>query len=213
MEHLVITIARQYGSGGRTVGHMIANDLGIPCYDREILRMASDESGISEQLFEQADERLKNSFFRGSKNVYKGDLISPDSDQFVSDKNLFNYMAKVTRDLAQTRSCVIIGRCADYVLRDLPDVTRIYVYADEEFCLERSKEVLGMMEEKEVRKYIEKTDKYRGDYYKYYTGKEWNDARNYDLCLNSGVLGFAKTVEEIKAYLQVRFGKDVFAQL
>lgn len=213
MEHLVITIARQYGSGGRTVGHMIANELGIPCYDREILRMASDESGISEQLFEQADERLKNSFFRSSKSVYKGDLISPDSDNFVSDKNLFNYMAKVMKDLAQTQSCVIIGRCADYVLKDQPDVTRIYVYADEAFCLERSKEVLGMMDEKDVRKYIEKTDKYRGDYYKYYTGKEWNDARNYDLCLNSGVLGFAKTVEEIKAYLQVRFGKDVFENL
>ncbi len=210
---LVITIARQYGSGGRTVGHMLANELGIQCYDREILRMASDESGISEQLFEQADERVKNNLFRSAKNVYKGELISPNSGDFVSDKNLFNYMAKVMKDLAESQSCIIIGRCADYVLKDHPDVTRIYVYADEQFCLERSKEVLGMMDEKEVLKYMEKTDKYRGDYYKYYTGNEWNDARNYDLCLNSGVLGFQKTVEEIKAYLRVRFGKDVFDNL
>ncbi|MGN0335157.1 MAG: AAA family ATPase [Lachnospiraceae bacterium] len=210
MKHLVITIARHYGSGGRTVGLMLAKELGIHCYDREILRMASDESGISEQLFEKADERLKNNLFRISKNVYKGQLISPKSGDFVSDENLFNYQAKVIKELAESESCIIVGRCADYVLKDHPDVTRIYVYADEKFCLERSKEFLGMMDDdKEVQKFIEKTDKFRGDYYKYYTGKDWDDARNYDLCLNSGVLGFEKTVEEIKAYLRVRFGEDV----
>ena len=88
------------------------------------------------------------------------------------------------------------------------------MYADEKFCLERSKEVLGMFDDdKEVMDHIEKTDKFRGDYYKYYTGKNWDDARNYDLCLNSGVLGFDKTVEEIKAYLKVRFGENVFDNL
>lgn len=213
MKHLVITIARHYGSGGRTVGYMLAKELGINCYDREILRMASDQSGINEALFERADERLKNNLFRISKNIYKGQLISPKSDDFVSDQNLFNYQAKVIKELAEAESCVIIGRCADFVLKDRSDVTRIYVYADEQFCLERSKEFLGMMDDdKEVLKFIEKTDKHRGDYYKHYTGKDWDDARNYDLCLNSGVLGFEKTVEEIKSYLKVRFGQDVFEQ-
>ncbi len=209
MKHLVITIARHYGSGGRTVGLMLAKELGINCYDREILRMASDDSGINETLFEKADERLKNNLFRISRKVYKGQLISPKSGDFVSDENLFNYQAKIIKELAESESCIIVGRCADYVLKDHPDVTRIYVYADEKFCLERSKEFLGMMDDEEVQKFIEKTDKFRGDYYKYYTGKDWDDARNYDLCLNSGVLGFEKTVEEIKAYLRVRFGKDV----
>lgn len=213
MKHLVITIARHYGSGGRTVGMMLAKELGINCYDREILRMASDASGINEALFAKADERLKSNLFKISSKIYKGQLITPDKDDFVSNDNLFNYQAKVIRELAETESCVIVGRCADFVLKDRPDITRIYVYADEKFCLDRSKEFLGMMDDdKEVSKFIEKTDKNRGEYYKYYTGKDWDDARNYDLCLNSGVLGFEKTVEEIKAYLKVRFGNDVFDQ-
>lgn len=190
---------------------MLAKELGIQCYDREILRMASDASGINETLFEKADERLKSNLFRVSSKVYKGQLISPESGNFVSDANLFNYQAKVIKELAEKESCILVGRAADFVLKDHPNVTRIYVYADEQFCLERSKEFLGMYnDDKEVLKHIEKTDKFRGDYYKYYTGKDWDDARNYDLCLNSGVLGFDKTVEEIKAYLKVRFGNDVF---
>lgn len=211
MKHFVITIARHYGSGGKTVGKMLAKELGINCYDKEILRMASDDSGINEALFEKADEKLKNSLLRITSKIYKGQLITPDREDFVSNDNLFNYQAKIIKELAETESCIIVGRCADFVLKDRPDIARIYVYGDEQFCLERSKEVLGMMDDdKEVQKFIEKTDKYRGDYYKYYTGKDWDDARNYDLCLNSGVLGFDKTVEEIKAYMKVRFGEDVF---
>lgn len=211
MKHLVITIARHYGSGGRTVGMMLAKELGINCYDKEILRMASDVSGINETLFEKADERLKSNLFRISSKIYKGQLITPDKDNFVSNDNLFNYQARVIKELAATEPCIIVGRCGDFVLKDCPDLTRIYVYADEKFCLERSKEFLGMMDDdREVQKFIEKTDRFRGAYYKYYTGKDWDDARNYDLCLNSGVLGFDKVVEEIKAYLKVRFGNDVF---
>lgn len=211
MKHFVITIARHYGSGGRTVGMMLAKELGINCYDKEILRMASDVSGINETLFEKADERLKSNLFRISSKIYKGQLITPDKDNFVSNDNLFNYQARVIKELAATEPCIIVGRCGDFVLKDCPDLTRIYVYADEKFCLERSKEFLGMMDDdREVQKFIEKTDRFRGAYYKYYTGKDWDDARNYDLCLNSGVLGFDKVVEEIKAYLKVRFGNDVF---
>ncbi len=214
MKNLVITIARHFGSGGRTVGYMLAKELGINCYDREILRMASDVSGINETLFEKADEKLKSNLFKITSKVYKGQLISPDKGgDFVSNDNLFNYQAKVIKELAASESCIIIGRAGDFILKDHPDITRIYVYADEQFCLERSKEFLGMFDDdKEVLKHIEKTDKFRGDFYKYYTGKDWDDARNYDLCLNSGVLGFDKTVEEIKAYLKVRFGENVFEE-
>lgn len=206
MEKIVITIARQYGSGGKTVGKMVADELGIPFYSRDIIRMASEDSGISEALFGEADEKLRKNFlFRLSKNIYDGDLIPPESDDFVSDKNLFNYQAKIIKQLAETESCVIVGRCADYVLRDYPNVMSVFVHADEEFCFDRAME-RNSLPPRELEKYIAKIDKYRGDYYKYYTGQDWTDARNYDLCLNSGKLGFEKCKEEILAYRKVRFG-------
>lgn len=205
MDNIVITVARQYGSGGKTIAAMLAKDLGINCYSREILKMASEESGINERLFGQADERLKiSSWFKVLKRPYEGELLSPESSGFVSDENLFNYQAKIIKDLAQKESCVIVGRCADYVLRDYPNVMSVFVHADKEFCLERSLES-NSMTRPEMEKFIEKTDKYRGDFYRYYTGHQWEDARNYDLCLNSGKLGFEKCVEAIKGYMKVRF--------
>lgn len=206
MENIVITIARQYGSGGKTIGKMVAERLGIPFYSRDILRLASEESGISEGLFGEADERIKKSaLFRITRSIYEdGAIIPPDSDDFVSTKNLFNYQAKIIKKLAETESCVIVGRCADYVLRDYPNVMSVFVHADEKFCLERAME-RNSMTAREMEKFIAKTDKYRGDYYKYYTGREWSDARNYDLCLDSGKLGFEKCMEAILAYRDVRF--------
>ena len=122
----------------------------------------------------------------------------------MSDDNLFNYQAKIIKDLAGTESCVIVGRCADYVLRNYPNVISVFVHASEEFNLARAME-RNSMTESEMKKFIAKTDRYRADYYKHYTGREWTDARNYDLCLNSGKLGFEKCVQEIKGYMKVRF--------
>lgn len=207
MENVVITIARQYGSGGKTIGAMLAKDLGVNCYSREILKLASEESGINERLFGQKDERLKiPSWFKPLKRPYEGDLIPPESSGFVSDDNLFNYQAKIIKDLAGSESCVIVGRCEDYVLRNYPNVISVFIHADREFCIERALE-RNSMTRKEMEKFIAKTDKYRGDFYKYYTGREWTDARNYDLCLDSGKLGFEKCVEEIKSYKKIRFGE------
>lgn len=207
MKNAVITIARQYGSGGKTIAAMLAKDLGINCYGREILKMASEESGINERLFGMSDEKLKHSvLMKLLKRPYEGDLIPPESSGFVSDDNLFNYQAKVIKELAESESCVIVGRCADYVLRDFPNVISVFIHADREFCLEQAME-RNSMSLKEMQRFIEKTDKYRGDFYKYYTGHEWSDARNYDLCLDSGKLGFEKCVEEIKAYIKIRFDK------
>ena len=205
MDNIVITIARQYGSGGKTIGAMLARDLGINCYSREILKMASEESGINERLFGQADERVKiASWFKVLKRPYEGELLPPENSGFVSDENLFNYQAKIIKDLAGKESCVIVGRCADYVLRDYPNVMSVFIHADKEFCLQRAMERHSMTEQ-EMERYIEKTDKYRGEFYRYYTGHQWEDARNYDLCLNSGKLGFEKCVEAIKGYMKVRF--------
>ncbi|HIW21019.1 MAG TPA: cytidylate kinase-like family protein [Candidatus Dorea intestinavium] len=205
MDNIVITIAREYGSGGRTIGKMVAKSLNIPFYDREILRIASDISGISEQLFGQADEKLRGShLFNIQKNVYDGSLISPDSDDYTSTRNLFNFQAKVIKGLAETESCVIVGRCADFILKDYDNAMSVFIYADEEFNFQRAME-RNSMTESEMRKFIAKRNKYRGDYYKHYTGNEWWDARNYDLCLNSGRLGFDKCEEAILAYRKLRY--------
>ena len=197
---VVITIARQYGSGGRTVGEMLSKDMGIHYYDKELIKLASEESGINERLFVNADEKIKmTKLFKMVKNIYTGQLIPPESDDFVSDKNLFNYQAKVIKNLAEEESCVIVGRCADYV-----NVLSVFVHAPKDYCMEQAAKKVSMPS-KELEKYIAKIDKRRADYYKFYTGREWTDARNYDLCLDSSKLGFERCVEEIKAYIKVRF--------
>ena len=208
MDRVVITIARQYGSGGKTIGKMLAADLGIKAYSREILKLASEDSGINERLFNQVDEKLKStSLFGIMKPAYKGELIPPESEDFTSNQTLFNYQAKVIKELAETESCVIIGRCGDYVLKGNPRVVSVFVHASPEYCLKQAIE-RGAHAGKDVEKFIQRTDKYRAEYYHYYTGQEWNDARNYDLCLNSERLGFEGCVEAIKAYIKIRFGEN-----
>ena len=204
MDHYVITIARGYGSGGKTIGKMLSKKLDIPFYDRELLRMASDDSGIHERLFGQADERVKPGLRKPFGKVYKGELLPPESDDFVSDDNLFNYQAKIIKELADTRSCVIVGRCADFILQDRPNVIKLFVHAPFESCV---KTVMDMysLPQKEAEKKIQDTDRHRGDYYKYYTGRNWDNAKNYDLCLNSAELGFDKCVEIVEAYMKIRF--------
>ena len=206
---IVITIARQYGSGGKTIGKMLAERMQVPFYDKELMRMASDESGISEGLFADADEKVKNSLLMSIvKNVYSGELITPDSDDFTSSDNLFNYQAKIIRELAEQQSCVIIGRCADYVLKDYDNVLSVFVHAPHDFCVEQAGKKHSL-NEKELEKLIAKTDRHRAGYYKYHTVREWTDARNYDLCLDSSKLGFERCVDEILAYINVRFGQDI----
>lgn len=206
MKKIVFTIARQYGSGGKTVGKMLADELGIPFYSDEILQMASDDSGIRIELFNQADEKLRNSpLFSSQTKIYQGGLITPDKGNFVSPENLFNYQAKVIKEVAEKESCVIVGRCADFVLKDREDVMSVFVHAPMDYCIERGME-RNSMTRKEMEKFIIKTDKYRGDFYHYYTGNSWYDARNYHLCLDSSKLGFEKCVETIKEYAKIRFG-------
>ncbi|MDF2944952.1 MAG: hypothetical protein K0S01_3810 [Herbinix sp.] len=205
MSKYVITIARGYGSGGRTIGKMLAEELSIPFYDRDLLRLASDDSGINQDLFAKADEKIKKSrLFNIASNIYKGELIPPDSDDFVSNDNLFNYQAKIIKELANTESCVIIGRCADFVLKDYENVVKVFVHAPLEDCINTLKEMTGKAE-KEIEKQIATIDKHRAGYYKYYTGRDWEDAKNYDLCLNSSRLGFQKCVEIVKSYMDIRF--------
>ena len=208
MDNIVITIARQYGSGGRTVGEMLAEKLGIHYYDKELMKLASDDSGISEALFANADEKLKSTrLFHIAKNAYNGELIPPESDDFTSTDNLFNYQAKIIRKLAEEESWVIMGRCADYVLKEYDNVLSVFIHAPRDFCLEQAAKKHDLSE-RELERLIQRTDKHRAEYYKYHTGREWTDARNYDLCLDSSKLGFERCVEEIVAYMKVRLGKN-----
>lgn len=206
MDNVVVTIARQYGSGGKTVGKMYAEKKGIPFHERDILRMAADESGINEALFGEVDEKLKNGTLFGiSKKIYTiGALFPPSSPEFTSPQNLFNYQAKVIRDLADQGPRVFIGRCANFVLADKPNVVSVFVHAPADYCLEQARERTAKSVG-DLSKYIARTDKLRGDYYRYHTGCEWSDARNYDLCLDSSKLGFEGCVEAIEAYIKVRF--------
>lgn len=202
MKNTVITIARSYGSGGRTLGKLLAEELHINCYDRELLRMASDESGINEALFGAADEKKKNqSLFRIAQNIYKGEVFPPDSDVFTSDDNLFNYQAKVIKELAASESCVIIGRCADFVLKDFDNITRLFLYAPKENCIQRILNQEGG-DEKEISKKIDKIDKYRAEYYRYYTGRNWYDARNYDFCIDTSSRSYSNLTGLVKSYIE-----------
>lgn len=199
MERIVITIARQYGSGGRTIGLMLAEELGLNFYDKEIIRLASEASGLKEELFGRVDEYVSNakpSWFK-KNGIYTGEILPPSSKEYSSEENLFNIQAKVMRDLAEKESCVLIGRCSNFVLKDNPNALSIFVHASDEFRIEKASEKLSITG-KALDEFLLKDDRRKMDFYRRFTGGEWYDARNYDLCLNSSKLGYEKCIREIK---------------
>ena len=204
MKKFVITIARENGSGGRAVGEKLARRLGVPFYNRDLLRLASDESGISEQLFARADEEVKRThLFRVAQDAYKGEVIPPDRDDFVSNENLFRYQARVILELARTENCVIIGRCADYILKDYENVVRVFVHAPLAARISTIMERHNLSEEA-ARREIARVDKRRANYDRTFTGTDWRDASHYDLCLNSADLGMDKCVDLVAKFLDIR---------
>ncbi len=206
MDNFVITITRKCGSGGMSIGKLLAEHYGIHVYDRKILTLASDESGINEQLFADADETMKQSLlYKVSRKVYTGELIPPESDDFTSNRNLFAYQAKVMKELAQNESYVVIGRAADYVLRDIPNLVRVYIHAPREVCIEREMKRQGITR-KEAESYVERMDVYRQSYYTYHTGKAWNDSENYDICLDTSRYDYPESAKLIQAFVDTHMG-------
>ncbi|CBK73336.1 Cytidylate kinase [Butyrivibrio fibrisolvens 16/4] len=199
---LVISIARSYGSGGLTLAKKLGKELGLPVYDREILRMASDQSGINEEMFGEVDEHVRK-IFLSAKAHYKGLPLSPEYAAFTSDDNLFELQADVIKRIANTQSCIIVGRCADYILKDRAYVLSLFFYASEENCLTRLRRQVSGTDE-ELLKRMHDIDKHRADYYKYYTGNDWNDARNYDFCLDTGVMDYDRLIEVVKSYIEIK---------
>ncbi|MBR1384469.1 MAG: cytidylate kinase-like family protein [Ruminococcus sp.] len=197
----IITIARGMGSGGRTIGKMLSEELGIKYYDKDLIRLASEDSGINEAFFGRVDEKLKSSFIKRG-GVYKGGVIDPSSKEFTSDKNLFNFQAKIIKELADKEPAVIVGRCADFILRDREDVIKLFIYCDTDTAVKNVIEAYGG-DEKDARKLIEKTDKVRSDYYSHYTGRDWKNAMNYNICLDTSRLDYETCVKIIKGYIDI----------
>lgn len=211
----IITVARGFGSGGKQVSLKIAERLGIPCYYTQIMEMASEMSGINESLFAETNEKLRensfleNSFLRLLKGKPNRDhIIEPTQHDFVSDVNLFNIQAEVIKHLAETESCVIIGKCANDILKDYDNVVSVYIEAPRRFCAARVMEDFQCSEE-EAGRMIHHTDKYRADYYHYYTGgKVWTDPVAYDLTLNSERVGIEGCVDTVIWYTQHKLGVE-----
>lgn len=199
---LVLTIARSYGSGGLTMAKKLGAKLGIPVYDKEILRMASDESGVNEELFGRMDERVKK-IFLSTRGRYKGAALPPSDSGFTSDDNLFELQAEVIKHIADEQNCIFVGRCADYILRDRDYVISLYMYAGEEDCLTRLR-ALSSESDTVLADRMHDIDKRRAEYYRYYTGHKWDDARNYDLCVNTGAMDYDRLIKAVEAYIDIR---------
>lgn len=203
---LVITIEREYGSGGRIVGKKLAKELGIGFYDDEILSMTAEKSAVGEQYFRLADEKAGNNLLRRIVGGLRcpAPLNRPKTEGDVtSTDNLFRFQSEVIRELAQSESCVIVGRCADYVLETAgkEDLIKIFVYADLPTCIRRTQEMDGITDTKEALAKLSRITKQRREYHKYFTGREWEDMRNYDLLINSSKLELDQVVELMKRYI------------
>ena len=203
-KRLVITIGRQYGSGGREIGARLAKDLGLGFYDKNILRLNSDESGIKESFYHMADEKAGNKLLYRIVKSLAPELGTPSlGPDLIAADNLFRFQSEVIRKLAAEEDCVIIGRCADYVLDGFDGLVKVYLYADMDYRVERIKE-LGYYEPKDVKKNIKRIDRERRDYHRYYTGRDWENVENYDSMLNTARLGTEGAVEAVKGYLRLR---------
>ena len=200
---VVITIGRQYGSGGAETGKRLAQELGIGFYDKNILRMNSDESGIKESYFHLADEKAGNRLLYRIISSLTPEMGTPSfGSDLISADNLFRFQSEVIRKLAAEESCVIIGRCADYVLSGMEGLVRVHLFADMKVREARIHEK-ELYAEKEIVKNIKRIDRERRDYYRYYTGRDWEDFENYDLIINTSKIGVDGAVKIIKNYLSV----------
>ncbi len=200
----IITIGRQFGSGGREIGEMVADHFGIKCYDKELLSRAAKESGFCEEMIQNHDERPTNSFlYNLVMDTYSfGYNSSSFVDMPISHK-VFLAQFDTIKKIAKEEPCIIVGRCADYALSDLPNVLNLFIYGDEECKIKRIRERFSDITSNEkAREMMIKKDKQRQSYYNYYSSKKWGRADSYDLCINSSILGIEGTVKLIIQYIE-----------
>jgi len=201
-KNIIINVGRQLGSGGHDIGRMLALDFGAKYYDRELLDLAAKESGFSKKFFEQNDE--KKGFFKGLFNMQGSHFGGGMYKSNISQESLFQFQSDAIRKAAKEGSCVFVGRCADYVLRDFPNVVNIFITASMDY---RVSQIMNKqhLDEDAARAFIEKRESQRAEYYNYYSGKKWGYAASYDLCIDSSVLGIMETEKIIAEFIRKRF--------
>ena len=202
MEKIIINIGRQFSSGGRYISKILCEEFGCSYFDKEILDLAAKESGFSPDVFKKSDE--KKSFIHTLFHLH-APMLSDDNfyNNKFSEESLFKFQCDAIRKAASQGSCLFIGRCADYVLRDEPNTVSIFLAADMEDRISRTMERYNMDEES-ARKTISKKDSTRASYYNYYTGKKWGAAESYDLCINTSILGLDETAKFIADFIRKR---------
>lgn len=188
MKNRVITISREFGSGGRTIGKAVAQKLGIPCYDAEIIHKIAQESGFSEGYIREAGEYTPGGVL---DNLFSNRAYGPTNEDY-----LWNIQYNLITELAQKEACVIVGRCADYILRDTADCLKVFIHADMDFRSKRIVEVYGERENSPEQR-IKDKDKRRRAYHRFYTNRKWGQSQNYHITLDSGVLGLERCAEII----------------
>ena len=206
MAHKVITISREFGTGARTIGQKLAAELGYAYYDRAIIQMAADKSGLSPDFIEKNEEKSTNSFlFNIATSAYISSGMNLQYTVPVNDK-AFLAQSEVIRELAEKGDCVIVGRCANYILSEHPDLLRVFVRADKPDRIERIINEYGY-NAKNAESELSKIDKGRANYYKYYTGSAWKSMDNYDLCINTSKLDIDQAVKLLADVARLSFGE------
>ena len=202
--NLVVTIGRECGSGGRLIGNRLAEKLGVKCYDKELLTLAAKKSGLCEELFEAHDEKPTSSFLYSlvMDSYSMGYSTSSFIDMPLNHK-VFLAQFDTIKHLADTESCVIVGRCADYALAEYPNVLSVFITANMEDKINNIIKYYDKTADK-AKDIIVKTDKKRANYYNYYTSKKWGDARSYDFCINSSIFGQEGTVNAILELIKIK---------
>lgn len=201
MGKIIITIARQYGSGGRYIGELIAKALDIPFYDQNLITLAAEKSDLCHEAAAEADERNASSLLYTLAMGSTAMLHSPHYNMPINDK-LFLVQSEIIKEAAAKGSAVIVGRCADYVLRDDPNTLSIFIHADSKVRAKNIAERNGITES-EALTLIAKTDRRRANYYNFYTGKRWGEMTGYDLCVNAGKLGAERAAKLIADYAKM----------
>ncbi len=198
---IVLSIGRQFGSGGKVLGKTIAEKLGMKLYDSELLTYAAQHSGIDQKLFAEKDEKpVTSSFFQNINHIIAG------NDSIISDENIFKIQSDAIRKAAVESDCVIIGRCSDYILRDYEYCMSVFYWAPIDDRIDRVAARRNIDDRDKVRQLIEREDSRRAKYYNYFTGKTWGAASSYDVCLNVSLLGVDATAELTIELLKKRFG-------
>ena len=201
MGKIIITIARQYGSGGRYIGELISKALDIPFYDQNLITLAAEKSDLCHEAAAEADERNASSLLYTLAMGSTAMLHSPHYNMPINDK-LFLVQSEIIKEAAAKDSAVIVGRCADYVLRDDPNTLSVFIHADSKVRAKNIAERNGITES-EALSLIAKTDRRRANYYNFYTGKRWGEMTGYDLCVNAGKLGAEGAAKLIADYAKM----------